>query len=113
MAPIHTWKANPEKIFMPTITVEDIKNTLVEQNRLTPREAHDFLVTWFDELRAHITAGKQVTLAGLGTLHLSKRAYEVDTLDGPVKERMVKFFPNPALKARIQGSLRRAEDGER
>ena len=95
---------------MPTITVEDIKQTLVKQNRLTPREAHDFLVTWFDELRAHITAGKKVTLAGMGTLHLTKRAYEVETLDGPVQERTVKFFPNPGLKARIQGSLRRAQE---
>ena len=93
------------------LTKDKIVDALVKEFNLQRREAVDFVDTFFDGIKADVTAGKRVKLSGFGSFALPKKYYHRKKRDIPVDEntprwRIPSFTPALALKARVQRATR-------
>lgn len=93
------------------LTVDKIIDKLVEDHNIALRDATDFVETWLDDMRAAITEGKRVKLAGFGSLALKtgasvrkarlKASQPFDeTLGLDEKWKVVSFSVSPDIMAR-------------
>jgi len=93
------------------LTKDSIVDALVKEFNLQRREAVDFVDTFFDAIKADVSAGKRVKFAGFGSFCLSDRYYQRKRRDIPVdtdtpRWRLPSFYPSVALKARVQRATR-------
>jgi nucleoid DNA-binding protein len=93
------------------LTKDKIVDALVKEFNLQRREAVDFVDTFFDTLKADVTSGERVKLAGFGSFYLPKKYYHRKRRDIPVCDdtprwRIPSFTPSAALKARVQRATR-------
>lgn len=103
------------------LTVDKIVERLVEDHNIEVRDATDFVETWLDDMRAAITEGKRVKLAGFGSLALKsvkslraqrlRKALQFDETEGlENKWRTVSLAVSQDLRSRAARAVANAPD---
>src|SRR3569623_3193663 len=97
------------------LTKADMAEKLFEELGLINREAKDFVVAFFEEVRAALEKGEQVKLSGLGNFDLRDKKQRPGRNPKTGEEipitarREVTFHPGNNYKARVEAYAGRSE----
>ena len=91
------------------LTKADMAKSLFNEIGLNKREARELVDLYFEELRASLADGEQITLSGFGNFHLrdknarpGRNPKTGENVLIPAR-RVVTFRPGNKLKARVEG----------